>query len=274
MTKGWNDVQGETTTGLVEYRREGNVAYVTLARPTKLNAFNDQMVLDLREALTRFDRDPDAFVAVLHGDGRCFSTGADVRERQLRSPEEMKAFGGPESPNARWGDLMYDSVNWKPIVAAVHGYALGLALGLALQCDLVVASASAQFQITETPRGLHGSRYWALLRYRGAGALADEVAMTGRYFSGEEAADARVINKAVPDGAHLDAATELAVAVAGNPPLAVRANVRARRWDLKQYEQQFAMFREAQPALHLTEDFRESASAFAEKRRPNPYKAC
>ena len=258
---------------LVDYRREGHTAYLTLARPEKMNAFNDQMVLDLREALTRFDRDRDAFVAVLHGDGRCFSTGADVQQRQLRSREEIEDFGGPEPPYARWGDLMYEAVNWKPVIAAVHGYVLGMALGLVCQCDLVVAADTTRFQITEIPRGLHGSRYWALLQYRGAGAFADEVALTGRYFTGQEASDAGILTRVVPEGAQLEQATELARLVAANPPLAVRANVRARRWHLKNHEEQFAVFRSGQPALHLTEDFLESATAFAERRPPRPYQA-
>jgi enoyl-CoA hydratase/carnithine racemase len=69
---------------LVEYACDDHVATLTLNRPEKLNAFNDELVMALQDALRRFDADPEAFVAIIHGRGRAFSSGADVRQRQLR----------------------------------------------------------------------------------------------------------------------------------------------------------------------------------------------
>jgi hypothetical protein len=78
----------------------------------------------------RFDLDPEAQVAVICGNGRAFSSGADVHQRQLRRREEFEQHGGPQGWGAHSGDLLTRSVNWKPVIAAPHGYAMGLALGI------------------------------------------------------------------------------------------------------------------------------------------------
>jgi enoyl-CoA hydratase/carnithine racemase len=140
-----------------------------------------------------------------------------------------------------------------------------------LECDLIVAAAGTRFQVTETPRGLGGAKYWALLHFRGAGAFAEEVALTGRFFTAEEAHAAGIINRLAPEGRHLEAARELAAAVAKNPPLSVRASVRTRRWYMDQLGREVAM-QTAPLKLYLSEDFREAARAFAEKRPPGPFK--
>ena len=90
-------------------------------------------------ALQHFDTDNDARIAILCGRGRAFSTGADVQQRQLRSREEFERHGGAQAPDASSHELLLRAVNWKPVLAAAHGYVLGLALGLVLECDLVVA---------------------------------------------------------------------------------------------------------------------------------------
>jgi enoyl-CoA hydratase/carnithine racemase len=256
---------------LVEYACADHVATLTLNRPEKLNAFSDEMVVALNEALRRFDADADAYVAVVHGRGRAFSSGADVRQRQLRPREEFERLGGPQGFGAHSGDLLTKSVNWKPVIAAPHGYVLGLAVGIVLECDLIVAEAGTRFQITETPRGLGGAKYWGLMHFRGAGAFGTEVALTGRFFTAEEALAAGVINRVAAAGTHLDVALELAQAVGKNPPLSVRATVRSRRWYMDQLGREITM-QMAPLKLYLTEDFQEAARAFVEKRAPGPFK--
>src|SRR3989442_6824760 len=126
---------------LVEYTSDDHVVPLTLNRPEKLNAFSDELVVALNDALRRFDADPDALVAILCGNGRAFSSGADVQQRQLRSREEFQRLGGPQGYGANSADLLTKSVNWKPVIAAPHGYVLGLAVGIVLESDLVVAEA-------------------------------------------------------------------------------------------------------------------------------------
>src|SRR5947207_5198634 len=107
---------------LVDYACEDHVATLTLNRPDKLNAFNDELVVALNDALRRFDADAEAHVAILCGRGRAFSSGADVHQRQLRKREEFERLGGPQGLGAPSGDLLTKSVYWKPVIAAPHGY--------------------------------------------------------------------------------------------------------------------------------------------------------
>ena len=258
-------------TELVHYAVSEKVATLTLNRPEKLNAFSDELVIALGAALRRFDADPDAWTAIIHGSGRAFSTGADVLQRQLRSREEFERLGGPQAHGAHASDLLINAVNWKPVIASVHGYVMGLAFGIMLACDLVVAEEGTRIQLTETSRGLGGAQYWAMMQFRNGGAFATEMALTGRFFTAEEAFEARLINRVAAKGKHLEAAVALAAEVNANPPLSVRATVRARRWKLAELIRETAM--QAQPLkLYLSEDFGEAARAFKEKRKPKPFK--
>jgi enoyl-CoA hydratase/carnithine racemase len=255
----------------VEYACSDRVATITLNRPDKLNAVSDEVVRQLAEALRRFDLDPEAEVAILNGRGRAFCSGADVRQRQLRSREEFQKLGGPQGWGTNSADLLTHAVNWKPVICAVHGYVLGLGLGLMLESDLIVAAEGTKMQLTETPRGLGASRYWALFQYRAAAAFGDEIALTGRFFTAEEAFKAGIINRLAPEGKHLDVARELAQQVAKNPPLSVRTTVRTRRWYMQRLTRE-AQFIAEPFKLYLSEDFQEAARAFAEKRQPGPFK--
>ncbi len=255
----------------VLYERDGQVARITLDRPHKLNAFSDDQVRALDAALERLDHDEEANVAILHGAGRAFSTGADVHQRQLRPREELIKQGGPQAKGAVAGELFGRAVNFKPVIAAVHGYVMGLATGIMLDSDLIVAEAGTQMQITEVSRGLGGARYWGLVHFRGAGAFANELALTGRFFTAEEAFEAGLINRVAPKGEYLEVARELAAQICKNPPLSVRSSVRVRRWQTRRMAEEIDMYTRNEK-LYLSEDFQESARAFAEKRVPKPYK--
>ena len=185
-----------------------------------------------------------------------------MHQHQLRKREVFLEHGGPQGWGAISGDLLTRSVNWKPVIAALHGYAMGLAFGIVLECDLIVAAENTKFQVTETSR-LGGAKYWALLNFRGAGAFATEVTLTSRFFPAEQALAAGVIDRVAPEGRHLEVACDLANQVAKNPPLSVRATVRTRRWYMDQLEREVAM--QTAP-LNLSEDFGEAARAFAKKR--------
>ena len=141
-----------TQTEDIIYHVEDNIATITMNRPKKLNAIDDDMVRAIMAAMDRFDMDDEAHTAILCGNGRAFCSGADVRARQLRSQEDLRSKGGPSAKDAKSGDIFLRSVNWKPVIAAVHGYVLGLGLGLAFDAELVVAEAGTKFQVTETDR--------------------------------------------------------------------------------------------------------------------------
>jgi enoyl-CoA hydratase/carnithine racemase len=248
------------------YDTKGAICYITLNRPEKLNAASDQLVEEVNDALFEFDADETLHVAILSGAGRAFCSGADVRQRQLRSSEELRRLGGPAGRRSRENGLA-EAVNWKPVIAAVHGYALGLGYSLSQSCDLVVAAEGTQFQIREVQRGLGGAQHWVATWFWTGSRFANEVALTGRMFTAEEALQHGMVNRIVPRADLIPAAEALAAQITENPPLAVRANVRAMRWFVNEMQRQSRLYTQGR-GLHLTEDFRESAAAFVEKRKP------
>src|ERR1044072_7796750 len=212
---------------LVNYEQDGPVVTITLNRPEKLNAFSDELVGLLGDALYRFDTDDEAQIAILCGNGRAFSSGADVQQRQLRSREEFLKLGGPQGRGTHRADpLTHAGAREAGISAAAQGYVLGLSVGIVLECSLIVAEEGTQFQITETSRGLGAGKYWALMHYRGGGAFTMEAALTGRFFTAEEAHQAKQINRDGPQGQYLEVAHGLDEQVMKNLPLSERSTGR------------------------------------------------
>ena len=251
---------------LVEYKEQGGIGYITLNRPEKLNAFSDDMSADFMKALYDLNDDPKAQVGILSGTGRAFCSGADVKQRQLRSREEYEKLGGAAGRHVNYREALFRSSQSKPIIAAVHGYALGIGLRLSMYSDMLVAAKGTKFQVTEVPRGINGIPFWMMLNQVGAGVFATDVSMTGRIWLAEEAAANGLITRLAEPGEHLQEAEKLAREVLKNPPLAVRAIVEARRASLEELEVKAYAIRPR--TLHLSEDFRESALAYVEKRAP------
>jgi enoyl-CoA hydratase/carnithine racemase len=251
---------------LVNYRCQDGIAEIELNRPHVLNALNDEAVLELRAALDRLDRDSDAFVAIIHGRGRAFSSGADVRQRQLRPQEEVDKYGGLALPGTKPNDLLFGYAKWKPIICAVHGYVLGAALRVALLSEFIVAEEGTRFQVTETARGLSGGAAWQEMATLGAAGFASDVCLTGRFFTAEEAAAHGLIYRVAPVGGHLAAARELAATIAANPPLAVQETTRIRRVVMERVEIDNRAI--GSTPLYNTDAFKERAAAFAARRNP------
>jgi enoyl-CoA hydratase/carnithine racemase len=250
---------------LVEYRQQDAIAHIVLNRPEKLNAFSDDMSKALADALYQFYDDEDAMVGIVSGNGRAFCSGADVKQRQLRSEAEMKKLGGPAG---RGGDIrppFFKPPVAKPLIAAMHGYVYGAGLRIALYCDLTVAAKGTKFQVTEVARGINGVPFWMMLNERGAGTFADDVCITGRVWQAEEALRFNLLNRLAEPGEHIAEAEKLAREILAVPPLAVRAIVETRRSALEEIDVKAYGLRPRN--LHLSEDFRESARAFVEKRK-------
>lgn len=246
------------------YEREGKIGYITFNRPQALNAINDQFEQDFHDALLEFDIDEEAWVAIIHGAGRCFCAGADVKQRLANmTPQQRARRARGNSPESYLGR----SINWKPVIAAVHGYALGGGTAIAAECDMIVASEEAQFGITETKRGLAGGRVWAKLNAFMPSKVVSEMLITGEPVAAPELYRLGLINRLVPTGQHLEAAAELAAKVLKAPPLSARAGVRLSRHQWVQPSADADMY--IQPLkLHLSEDFQESSRSFVEKRPP------
>ena len=253
-------------TPVVLYERRDGIAYITLNRPEVLNALNDELLLALREAMWELDSDDDALIGILSGNGTSFCSGADIKQRQMRPKEELAKLGSPEGRGARIDEVLQGMSRWKPVIAAVHGFTVGGGLHIALMCEMIVAEAGAKFFIPELKRGLWVANFWHLLSHRAGSGFASDVCLTGREWDAEEGLRRGAVDRVAPAGERIRVAEELARVIMANPPLAVREAVEIRRGTMQKIELTSRL--ERHRALHLTEDFHESARAFAEKRPP------
>jgi enoyl-CoA hydratase/carnithine racemase len=254
------------TAPVVIYEQREGIGYITLNRPDVLNALNDELLMRLRDAMFELDADADAMVGILSGNGTSFCSGADIRQRQLRPKEELAKLGSPEGRGARIDEVLQGFSNWKPVIAAVHGFTVGGGLHIALMCEMIVAEEGAKFFIPELKRGLWVANFWHLLSHRAGGGFASDVCLTGRTWTAEEGLQRGAVDRLAAAGERIRVAEELARVMMANPPLAVREAVEIRRGTLQRIELTSRL--ERHRALHLTEDFHESAMAFAEKRPP------
>ncbi|MBA2952723.1 enoyl-CoA hydratase/isomerase family protein [Nocardioides sp. MAH-18] len=201
----------------VEYVRDGDVAVIHLNRPERLNAVVPALTLGLRDALARADRE-GARVVVLAGRGRAFCAGHDLKE-----PEPVET---PVQTRARLEEIQDVTRLVRrfpgPVVAAVHGYALGAGCEFALACDVVVAAEDAQFGFPEVGVGLSVTGGISKLLPALVGwAKAKELLLLGDRVTGAEAAELGLVARAVPAGEHEEAALDLARTLAQRPPLAL-----------------------------------------------------
>jgi enoyl-CoA hydratase len=241
-------------------RRDG-VLLITLNRPQARNAVNSALAHGVAAALDELDSDDELKAGVLTGAGGSFCAGMDLKAFVAgESPQvEGRGFAGVTQRAAR-----------KPLIAAIEGYALAGGLEVALSCDLIVAASDARLGIPEAKRGLIAAA-GALIRLprRVPYHLAMELALTGDPIGAERAHAVGLVNRLAEPGAAVDAALELAATIARNGPLAVDASkhiVRsAQDWTEEQAWQEQA---ELAGKIFVSEDAREGATAFAEKREP------
>jgi enoyl-CoA hydratase len=241
-------------------RRDG-VLIITLNRPDARNAVNLAVAEGIASALEVLDGDDDLTVGVLTGAGKGFSAGMD-----------LKAFVTGERP---WvGDRGFAGIvrrsARKPLIAAVEGFAMAGGLEIALACDLLVASRDARLAIPEVKRSLVAAG-GALRRLpqRLPLGVALEMALTGEPISAQRGYELGLVNRVTEPGGAVDAALELAAAIARNGPLALDATkeiVYAQRdWgDVDFWDEQAKI----SDPVFASEDAREGATAFSEKREP------
>jgi enoyl-CoA hydratase len=241
------------------------VALVTIDRRRSMNALDFEVLRALAVTLESLDADPALRCVVLTGAGeRAFAAGADIKELSQQTPITLSSTRAFES----WDRI--DRIGL-PIVAAVRGYALGGGCELAMACDLIVAGEDAVFGQPEIRLGVMPGAGGTQRLTRAVGkARAMEMILTGRRMSAREAEAAGLVTTVVPAEATLGAALDLAVRIADQPPLAVRA---AKQAVLRAFELPLsgglAHERQAFFALFASEDQAEGMAAFAEKREPH-----
>ncbi|MGW3743357.1 crotonase/enoyl-CoA hydratase family protein [Streptomyces sp. NPDC005146] len=246
---------------IVLHEGRGGVLTITLNRPAQKNAVDHEVAVRLAAALDLLDADPELSVGVLTGAGGVFSAGMD-----------LKAFAKGELPvlaGRGFGGLTGTAVR-KPLIAAVEGWALGGGFEMVLACDLIVAAEDARFGLPEVTRGLVAAagglgRLPRRLPYH----VAARVLLTGEPLTAAEGKEYGLVNELTPPGAALDVARELAGRVARNAPLALAAVKEVLRETQGLNESDaFTHQDELTSGLFSSEDAREGARAFAEKRAP------
>ena len=190
----------------------GQVLHLTLDRPEKKNALTPAMYSDLSKALNAAKDDFDIRVVAISGAGSAFTGGNDILDFMDTPPT------GPDSPVMQFLAVLHDFP--KPLIAAVHGNAVGIGTTMLMHCDLVYATADAKLSMPFVSLGLVPEAGSSLLFPRLVGhAVASEIFLTGRNFSGTEAHQMRLVNEVVSDP--LAKALEIAEVIANQPPTSV-----------------------------------------------------
>jgi enoyl-CoA hydratase/carnithine racemase len=248
---------------LVLTEAHGHVGLCRLNRPDARNALSPGLREELATAVEAFDTDDRVNCIVIAGDDEAFAAGADVRALAERSVTEELSPG-----ESFWRRLASTRT---PLIAAVSGWALGGGCELALLCDMIVASETAEFGQPEITLAIipGGGGTQRLARTVGK-ARAMELVLTGRRFGAKEALEMGMVNRVTKKGVWLQEALELAAVVARRPPLAARL---AKEAILTAEETGLTAGVEAERRLFgvamATEDRVEAMQAFLEKRKPD-----
>ena len=239
----------------------GRVLVVTIDRPEVRNAIDERTARGIAEALDELDARDDLAVGVLTGAGGTFCAGMDLKA--------FLAGERPAVPGRGFAGIVERPPD-KPLIAAIEGYALAGGFEIALACDLIVASESARFGLPEVKRGLIAAGGGLFrLPQRIPYHQAMQLILEGDMLEAPRAAELGLVNVVTEPGGALAAAVELAARIAQNAPLAVRAAkqivVASGSWpDSEAFERQRPIYE----PVRSSEDAREGATAFAEKRAP------
>ena len=255
--------------GAVRLYRRGPAAKLELNRPERLNAWNEELGLALRDTVLELAADSSVRAVLITGAGRAFSSGADLRDRG-----EPGSSSRPDVYTVlteRYHPIITGIRSMpKPVVAAVHGAAAGIGLSLALSCDLVVSAESGYFLLAFVNVGLvpdGGSS--VLVPTRIGFARAAELAMLGSRLSSEQALDWGLINRVWPDAELMPRAEDLVWQLANGPTGSYAGTKRQlNAWLYGRIEDQLELEARIQLERSASADVAEGIAAFAARRPP------
>jgi len=244
------------------------IALVELNRPKELNALNLQLMQELKEALASLDDDPEIRVIVLTGNDQSFAAGADIKQMSDQGAIDMLKI----DQFSTWDQIRKVQ---KPLIAAVSGFALGGGCELALTCDMIIASETAQFGQPEIKLGVMPGAGGTQRLTRAIGKVRTmEMVLTGKLIDAEEALKYGLVNKVVPLESYLEEAIKLGGQIARMSPVAVRlAKESINRAYETHLDEGLHFERKNFYLLFASEDQKEGMQAFIEKREPR-FKGC
>ncbi|RJR18548.1 MAG: enoyl-CoA hydratase/isomerase family protein, partial [Desulfobacteraceae bacterium] len=243
--------------------KKKGIGYLVLSRPEVRNAINQEMIYEIRDALSEVDKDHEIMVLILTGEGRAFQAGADIGELSKMKPMDILRWNeGIVRINAALEKLR------QPVIAAINGPAMGGGLEIALACTMRVMAESARVGLPEVRLGIIPGTGGTQRLPRIIGkARAAEMLLTGEAVSSRDALEMGIVNRVVPDGETVRAAEELARRIMANAPIAVEMTKDALEvgMDLPlehavQYSQKNCVM------CFSTDDMKEGMAAFLEKR--------
>lgn len=255
----------------ISFDREDSLGVLTLNRPERLNAYNLAMVDELHDVFDQLDRDLTTRVLILTGAGRGFCAGIDLKEGVEGWPEPVGEVQAKYRLQQRLASMAVRLREIpQPVIAAVHGAAVGGGLGFALAADIRVADPTVRFGAAFIKIALSGGddgASWMLPRIVGPG-MAAEIIYTGRMVEAEEALRIGLVSRVTAEGAHVEAARDLARQILANSPMGIRMTKELLNFSLDAPALRHAVEMEnrTQVLCMLTDDFAEGTAAFAEKR--------
>jgi 2-(1,2-epoxy-1,2-dihydrophenyl)acetyl-CoA isomerase len=259
-----------TEENILLIEKKGKVGVITLNRPDKLNAFNDELTFRLQDALKELEKDKDVRAIVITGAGRGFCAGQDLQSRSIsQEVGERPSLG--DSIRRRYNPIVAKIRRMeKPIICAVNGVAAGAGASLAFACDFRIAGENVSFIQSFTKVGLVPDSGSTFLLPRLIGATkAFELMLSAEKLPAAEALKLNLINKVVPEAEVMKEAMELADKLAAGPTkafaLTKRAVNRAIFHDLEELLEYEANLQEI---AGRSDDFQEGVKAFVEKRTP------
>jgi len=255
----------------ITLKKEEHIATITLNRPEKLNAVNQQMIQELLFALEDVARDGEMRVLVLTGAGRGFCSGIDLTATGGSSDETPETFRQSLRHGVQRVTLALHGLEI-PTIASVNGAAVGLGFDWALVCDMRIGSENTRFMVAYTRLGAFPSTGGTFLMPRIMGlAKACQYVFTGDFLEAAEAEKLGVLNELVPAGELEEATTNLVRKIAKGPPIALKLAklqmYKGLEIDSLALALEFVAAAETIP--HFSEDWREGLRAFAEKREPH-----
>ncbi|MEM3955347.1 MAG: enoyl-CoA hydratase/isomerase family protein [Candidatus Bathyarchaeia archaeon] len=257
-----------STFNRIIYEKKDSVAWITLNNPERYNALDLEMRREIKQALEDASKDTSILAIVIKGSGKAFSAGGDIRAMAEMKPLDVLNMAKEVGTALVLSEIIRSAP--KPVIAAVHGYCLGAGFELAQACDIIIASEDAVFGQPEINIGLipGGGGTQRLPRLIGE-KKAKELIFTGERIPAKEMERMGLVNKVVPADKLMDAVNEFIAKIKEKSPIALAAAKEAINASLElgltdgfKYEAQiFAQ-------LFSTEDQKEGARAFLEKRKP------